>query len=153
MLIRHATKSDLSEIVKMATEMAELHHQLDAYYKPASQYQNLEDDLEKELGDKDGLMLVAEDGGKIVGYFRGSVEKAPDYASVKKIGVVYDLFVKPEHRKAGTGGKLMDAAMDWFNTKKVKNIELSVDARNAGAVNFWKKSGFLEYKLRLRKDL
>ena len=153
MFIRHATKTDLIEIVKMATEMAELHHKLDAYYKPASQYKNLEEDLEKELGDKDGLMLVAEDGRRIVGYFRGSVEKAPDYISAKKIGVIYDLFVKPDYRKGGTGKKLMDAAMDWFNTRKVKNIELSVDARNADAINFWKKSGFSAYKLRLRRDL
>ena len=153
MNIRPAIKSDLSEIAKMATEMADLHHKLDAYYKPAVQYKNLAGDLEKELNDKDGLMLVAEDNGQIVGYFRGSVEKAPDYTSVKKIGIVYDLFVKPQHRNKEIGKKLMEAAMAWFNTKKVKNIELSVDARNADAINFWKKSGFSEYKLRLRRDL
>lgn len=133
--------------------MADLHHKLDSYYKPASQYKNLKEGLEKELGDKNSRILAAEEGNRIIGYLRGSVENSPEYASPEKIGIVYDLFVDEKSRKEGIGQKLLEQAIEWFKGKKIENIELSVDARNQSGVKFWEKSGFFTYKLRMRMDL
>ena len=151
--IRKSEAKDISTISEMARQMADYHRSLDSYYKNSAAYKTLEEDLASELEDKDSGMLVAEEGGKIIGYFRGMIEPAPMYLSPKKIGVVYDLFVLPEFRREKIGDQLFAAALAWFEDRGARNIELSVDARNAAGVAFWKKHGFFEYKIRMRKDL
>jgi ribosomal protein S18 acetylase RimI-like enzyme len=151
--IRKANPNDLPAITDLAGKMVDFHRSLDNYYKPLSAYKNLEKELAGELADKNSLFLVIEKDNKIIGYFRGSIEPAPAYASPKKIGVIYDIYVQKEYRKQGVGEALMKEILEWFQSKNIKNIELSVDARNNNAINFWKKFGFFEYKLRLRKDL
>lgn len=153
MTIRKATIEDLPAVVEMALAMASYHHDLDGYYKAPSAYRDLELEFEKELSDKQSLILIAEENGQPAGYFRGSIERAPDYASAKKIGMVYDLFVKKEARRQGIGKQIFAEALAWFQEKGVKNIELNVDVRNEAAVEFWKKNQFLEYKLRMRRYL
>ncbi len=152
-IIRKAEPRDLTAIVEMARAMADYHHSLDAYYKTSASYKNLEEDLAEEFEDKDSALLIAEEDRKIIGYFRGMIEPAPMYLAPKKIGVVYDLFIKPEYRGKGVGKKIFQAALGWFQDRNVKNIELNVDARNEPGKNFWKQHGFSEYKIRMRLDL
>lgn len=153
MTIRIATKNDLYAILKMASKMIDYHNSLDNYYKSSEEFKNLESSLEGDLDDKDVALLVAEENGKILGYIRGVVEAAPEYIKPKKIGVVYDAFVENSQREGGIGKQLFEDLKKWFTTKKVKHLELSVDARNSSGIAFWKKLGFSDYKLRLRKEL
>lgn len=153
MEIRNLKKSDLSGLMKLLGKMVEHHRNLDFYYKPFSKYKNLKVEVESWLKDKDSLILVAEDSGALVGYFRIGVEKAPEYVDRDNIGVVDDIFVLKPYRRQRIADRLFKEAIFWFQKKKVKNIELSMDVRNEEAVKFWKKLGFLEYKLRMRLDL
>jgi len=153
MIIRFAQKSDLPAIADLAREMIDYHHALDPYYKAAAGYVNLEGDLGKELTDKNSLFLIAEQNKEILGYFRGSVDPSPNYVEPEKIGVVYDLFVTEKQRGRSIGSRLLDEALSWFKKKKAKNIELNVDTRNPAGIAFWKRHGFADYKLRLRRDL
>lgn len=164
MIIREAEQKDLPAITDLAKEMIDYHHAIDPYYKPAAGYKDLQKDLTKELTDKDGLFLVAaaperdeprQGTGReeIVGYFRGSVDPSPGYVTPKRIGTVYDLFVTKNHRQRGVGEQLFKEALAWFQSKKIKHIELNVDARNRAGIEFWKKFGFGEYKIRMRLDL
>lgn len=153
MNIRDASRADLPAIVAMAKEIVDRHHRLDPYYKAAAKYKNLENDLAEWLEDGDVKLLAATEGQRLVGYFRAAVEDAPSYVAAKRIGVIYDIFVSEEFRRRGIGAKLLHEALNWFRSKKIKDIEVSVDARNREAVEFWKSDGFFEYKLRLRKTL
>ena len=151
--VRKAAASDLERVITLARLMADYHHEIDAYYKKSSSYKNLEADLAEELEDKDSAMLVAESGGRVVGFFRGMIEPGPMYIAAKKIGVVNDLFVLSEFRRRHIGDRLFAAAMEWFRSRNVKNIELNVDARNNMGVAFWRKYGFFDYKIRMRLNL
>ena len=71
----------------------------------------------------------------------------------KKIGIIFDIFIESNYRRSGIADNLLEPAFQWFQKKKVKHIELSVDARNESAIKFWSKAGFFRYKLRMRKDL
>lgn len=150
MLIRKASQNDLGLILDFARQMSEMHKQLDAYYKLPT---NLEETLSSDLNDENSLTLIAEENGISIGYIRVSIERAPAYITPKKIGVVYDLFVNENHRLKGVGKKLFDEALEWLRNKNIKHIELSVDARNISGIAAWKKFGFLEYKIRMRKDI
>ncbi len=100
MTIRVATKKDLPAILKMASEMIDYHNSLDQYYKPSADFKNLEETMSADLDDKDVVLLIAEESGKILGYIRGVVEAAAEYIKPKKIGAVFDAFVKIARAKA-----------------------------------------------------
>ena len=157
MFIRSFKKSDIPELKNLIGEMIEYDHQLDPYYKSFKEYRNFEEEMENWLSDKEMKVLVAEDGGQLIGYFRVGMEEAPDYAAmptgrqaIKKIGIVYDVFVEKRYRRKGIAAKLFEEALKWFRIKKAGHLELNVDVRNAEAIAFWKKLGFLEYKLRMK---
>ncbi len=153
MTIRGLQKNDAPDLFGLLEEMVNYHAKIDSYYKPFSQYKNWDEEIDSWLKDKDMRLIGAEAGGKLVGYARVSIEPAPDYAVPKKIGIVYDVFVLEKYRRQGIAEMLCEDASAWFQKKKVKYIELSVDARNESGIAFWKKLGFFPYKLRMRKDV
>ncbi len=153
MIIRNAKKSDLDGIMKLLEEMVIYHKKLDGYYKSFSKYSGLREEAESWLSNKDMKVLVAEDMGGLVGYAQVSVEDAPTYASVKKIGAVYDMFISEPYRRKGIAEQMFSEVMDWFSSKKIRHIELSVDSRNIAGVKYWESLGFFPYKFRMRKDL
>lgn len=153
MIIRTAKKSDLSGLMKLLEEMVVYHMKIDRYYKSFSKYSGLKEEAESWLSNKDMKVLVAEDNDELIGYAQVSVEDAPAYAAVRKIGVVYDMYVLEPYRRKGIAEMLFNEALDWFGSKKIKNIELSVDARNAAGVKYWESLGFFIYKFRMRLDL
>ncbi len=128
------------------------HRRLDLYYKPFSSFEGLEEEIGTWIANKDMLVLVAEDAGVIIGYAQVSVEPAPVYAAAKKMGVIYDVFVLPAHRRKKIARQLVDRALEWFEKKHVRHIELNVDVRNDEAMAFWSALGFSAFKLRMRFD-
>lgn len=153
MVIRPAKKSDLSGLMDLLEEMVIYHTKIDKYYKPFSKYSGLKEEAGSWLSNKDMKVLVTEDGGVLIGYAQVSAEDAPIYAAVSKIGVVYDMYVREPYRCSGIANQMFAEALDWFSKKKIKNIELSVDARNTVGVKYWESLGFFVYKFRMRKDL
>lgn len=152
MEIRTLEQKDLPEITRFAKKMLDLHHSLDSYYKSSDEFTGLNEEVSGWLNDPNSLVLVTEDNGKLLGYFRISVENAPAYAKAKKIGVVDDIFVDEKYRRQGVGKALFEKGMEWFGKKKVSNIELNVDARNSEGITAWRSLGFKDYKLRMRLD-
>ena len=105
------------------------------------------------IENRDRIIIVAEENNKIIGYFKGGIENAPNYITPKKIGVIDDAFIKKEHRNKGIGDKLLNQMIKYFRIKKIKYIGLSVDARNTIGVNFWKENDFFEHRIEMRKIL
>ena len=153
MIIRTAKKSDLNGLMKLLEEMVIYHTKIDKYYKSFSKFSGLKDEAESWLSNKDMKVLVAEDESGLISYAQVSVEDAPTYATVSRIGVVYDMYVREPYRRSGIANQMFAEVMDWFGKKKIKNIELSVDARNTAGVKYWESLGFSVYKFRMRKDL
>ena len=153
MEIRTLKKADLGGTLDLVKKMADYHHGLSDFYKPSADYENWEGMASDWLNDPDMQLFVAEDAGKIVGYIRAGVEEAPEYSSEKKIGIVYDTLVSEGSRRQGIAAQLFEKALAWLKKKKVNFIELNVDARNEGAIEFWKRSGFGTVKLRMRRKI
>ncbi len=151
-IIRRAAKKDAKGIVNLLKQMVDYHREFDKYYKPFSGYKNIKKDVMLSLGSRSMKVLIAESGGEIIGYCAGGVEKAPNYTALKKIGFIYAVIVDEKRRKSGIGGKLLKEMMGWFKEKKIKHVELEVDARNNLGINFWRETGFFEYRLKMRKD-
>ena len=92
--------------------------------------------LKKELGLPFSLFLVAELGGKIVGYAFGW-----------KLGESFELHriaVKREERRRGVGRKLLKELLKRCREEGVKEVFLEVRKGNAPAVNLYRSLGFKE---------
>lgn len=151
MIIRNFSRNDISAIAGLMRRMADFHHALNSEYKAGEEYRNLEEEIEGWLSEPNILVFLAEENGKAVGYMRISVEPAPAYLNEKKIGMVDDVFVDGAYRRQGMAEALFTKAREWFSKKGVHSIELNADVHNEGAIALWKKLGFEERKLRMRK--
>ncbi len=152
--LRKATVRDLDEIVKLNKKVADYHRKIDKYYKPSSK---VGVDFRKYMAGlirkKNGLVLVAEADGKMVGYFAAKIEKPSPIFSPKRIGKISRAFVLEEYRRLGIGKMAVKEILKWFRKNKIKHIEISVDARNEIGIRFWKKLGFKEFMKKMRLDL
>ncbi len=151
--IRKATNKDLSKLMELIKDVVDYHYKIDKYYKPFSKYKGLDKYAEGQLKDKNVKMLVAENNGEIIGRIVGIIIKAPPYITPKKIGNIDDAFIKENYRNKEIGKKLINELFKWFKEKKIKHIELSVDARNNIGIKAWKKFGFYDYRIEMKKDL
>ena len=142
---------DADQIISLMKELINEHRKIDPYYKNFSEYKGLEEYINETIADRNKLLLVAESGGRPIGYFIGIVEEAPYYSSEKKIGVVADTAVTSAKRRKGVLKMFFTEALEWFSKKGVKYIELSVDSRNKDAVTAWRSLGFEDYKIRLKR--
>lgn len=153
MEIRTFKKADIVGVSKLVRQMAEYHHALDSFYKAGEEYSGIEEMAAAWLDDSEMQLFVADDSGELSGYIRIGVEAGPEYSKEKKIGIVYDSFVNKSVRRKGVATQLYDEALAWLKKKKVNFVELNVDSRNEGAIEFWKKCGFEAVKLRMRRKI
>jgi Acetyltransferase (GNAT) family. len=89
------------------------------------------------------LILVAERGGKIIGfltlfvYFGG---RSPKVQHVGEIGIN----IMDGYRDMGLGYKMMNYAIDWARCRGYMKLCLSVFSSNERAIHLYKKCGFRE---------
>lgn len=143
--IRKATSRDMAAVGQLAAQLVGAHHGFDAkrFLAPtdrtASGYARF---LASELDDADTLVLVADDGGHIVGYAYASLEDT-DWMSLRgPAGVLHDLFVVETYRGKAIGGRLLEDAVSALTARGAPQIVLSTAAANAGAQRFFARAGF-----------
>ncbi|MFH1744973.1 MAG: GNAT family N-acetyltransferase [bacterium] len=151
--IKKAKKEDIPNILKLVEKIVDYHCEIDKYYKPYKSYDKLEEHLEKTIKDKNQKIIVAEENSEIIGYFVVGIEKAANYTVAKNIGIIDSAFIKKEYRNKGIGQKLFGQALEYLKSRKIKHIELDVDARNDLGINFWKENKFFGFRIKMRRDL
>lgn len=93
-----------------------------------------------------------EDQGHVLGFVSfGLVTDAYDRDGTR--GAVYDLYVVPEARDAGVGRQLLDAAEANLTERGADSVVLEAMARNEGARRFYRRRGYREHRVELRKPL
>ncbi|MEW1974244.1 GNAT family N-acetyltransferase [Microbacterium profundi] len=86
------------------------------------------------LSATDGVVLVGERDGRIVGITR--------YAVTVDEGAVHSLYVAPDVHGSGIGRRLLDAATDALRTAGVNEVALWVFAANAPSIGFYESRGW-----------
>lgn len=93
-----------------------------------------EENLTRQLADRDGCFLVAEGPDETIVGHAGAVRKTTDVVSLAR------LYVLPEQQGSGTGTVLLAAVIDWAG--QGTTIELEVETANTAAIGFYHKHGF-----------
>ena len=153
-VIRKAHKKDINAIVHLNTLLADYHHDLDHYWKTGSRVRkSYWKVLMKELKKGNIRYYVAEDEGRAIGYFCALIKKAPSTVNAKHIGHIRIGFVQRQYRGKGIGRMAVKIFLDWFKKKKIRYVELNVDARNALGIRVWRRFGFKERMKKMRLEL
>lgn len=96
--------------------------------------------------------LVAVEGTKIIGYVMGAIESNP-HVIKSKAGSIKSFFVTKEFRGKGIGKQLNKALVEWFKKKKCDHLELDVYDGNKKTISMYKKWGFKEVLIKLKKKI
>jgi len=152
--IRKATLDDLDTVVSFCVKLTDIHHAFNDYYKPGKDIENsLRETYTQDLMSEEVLILVAEDRGKIIGYFDTAIKYAEKFKSVDAVAYIYDVFILPEYRRKGLLKQFMDIAIKAYKEQGLNVFELRVDVNNKDAMNAWLKMGFQNWQISMVKRI
>ncbi len=98
--------------------------------------------LRARIGANESVVMLAEREGAVVGF----AQLYPMYSSVQtsRIWVLNDIFVPPEHRRAGIATELLRAAIAYARDDGASRLQLETGRRNEAARALYRASGWRE---------
>ena len=103
------------------------------------------------LTPEDNALFIAERDGTVVATagVRGQTPTSPPHPvevvscfEPGRTASLYRVYVRPEHRRWGVAGELVDACLGFIASReRYTGVYLHTDARTPGAVEFWSKRG------------
>lgn len=144
--IRRAGRRDLAGVVARWSELMAAHQALDpVLYATAEHAEGTYRAFVRRHFDKpDSVILVAVDaaGGGVLGYLvGGGGQRAPMFV-VRRVGMIFDLAVQPDQRRAGIGRALVEQALEHFRERGMAYAQVNFDPNNPAAAGFWPRLGF-----------
>ncbi len=135
--VREATPSDFDALLRLLDQMDESMYR-DRVDAGESGLRALYDSI---LADPDQRLLVAEDGGWLVGSAHLMVLRHFG-RSLSRSGVVEGVIVDPEFRRAGVGAALMRAAANSARAAGCYKLDLTSNMARRGAHRFYGRLGW-----------
>lgn len=103
------------------------------------------------LANPNDVLLVAEDGDKLVGYISASPKvvghRKSTYIEIDNLGVHKD------YRRKGVASLLMEECLKWAKEQGYQKAYLLCYWKNIDAIAFYKQKGFSEIDVALEKQL
>jgi GNAT superfamily N-acetyltransferase len=143
MKIRKADESDIEGIVDMAHEF-ELHllDIDDSLIQEPPPRQVFKEFLLKGFDDDKHSMVVAEEGGKLLGF--ADIWVYPEFLHGGMSAYLHNIFVREGHRGRGIGKALLDSMVQEAKARGAVAFHVPVKAKNVKAIEFYKKNGIAE---------
>jgi ribosomal protein S18 acetylase RimI-like enzyme len=153
--IVRAEEKHMADIGKLWWEFILFHQDIDPIYTSLEGAIPgfIENHLQRCMKSDDGLVLVAVDGTKVVGYSLSEVHRISPGLKREKYGYIDDMAVTASYRRKGIGEKMVAEIIKWFQAKDIKRVELGTTAKNMVANSFWQKQGFTVYRYTLYKEI
>ena len=147
--IKKASHKNADSIKNLWCEFMDFHERYDTVYKRAGKGADLFGQfVDKQISDRNALVLVAQINKEICGYLLARIEYRPPVFAERKHGVIYDVAVSGKFRRKGIGEKLYNESLEWFRKRKVTRVELTVATSNPVSMRFWTKLGLKTYSER-----
>lgn len=157
MRIRRATPDDVPAVLPMVRKICELHAAWDPekYTLKGDPTLSYGPWLKRQAQDPRSAFFVADPqaGTTLAGFLIGAIEHDIPIYRVVEVGFVHDLWVEPEHRGAGVGRALMNAAIEHFKAQGVEQVRLETAAPNDAARKLFRELGFHEFAATMLKTV
>lgn len=150
--IRGATLEDLEDIKNLNSLVMFENPSFDSDIVEDFAHSTAGDKYFKEaIEDKEGIFLVAEEDGKLVGYINGRktdfMYRKSRYFEIENLGVI------PQTKRKGFGSKLMEDFTKIAKDRGFQKIYLNCYAKNQEALEFYKHKGYIEIDTCLEKNI
>lgn len=89
-------------------------------------------------------LFVAENDVRLLGFVFAEIEGAGPGASDPPPAWIHELWVEPEYRRRGIGGRLLAEAEAFFDARDVSRLSVRVESANRDGLEFWGRRGFAE---------
>ena len=111
--------------------------------------------LQHRCAEQHGAMLIAEDGGKPVGWAFARDMNAELFVveAERQHGFLAELYVMPEVRGKGFGRALIEGCEAWARSRGHKLLTVGVLARNGRAIRSYEGAGYETYVVTMRRYL
>ena len=154
--IRRATGDDASALGRLGALLVRTHHDFDPKRFIAATPQTERGYgtfLASQIGDEKVVVLVAEEGGEVVGYTYAGIE-GMDYMALRgPAGALYDIVVDPSRRGRGVGRQLLDATLAELRTRGAPRVVLSTAEQNETAHRLFAHAGFRRTMIEMTREL
>ena len=145
MQIRKAKKDDFDGYYKLKKEEEKGYSQLIQGRISKKEYKK---DFDGIFSSIKNILLVMEENNKLIGFLYGQ-----QINKKEKKGCIQVIFVSKRFRKKGVAGSLITGFIKIIKQKSYKKIQLSVDAKNIGAIRLYRNFGFKILKHEIIKKL
>jgi len=95
-----------------------------------------------ESGDVSLAVLVAREGGEVVGYIVVGIEEGLSETFGFRWGRIISLAVDPPHQGRRIGPALVAAGMAWLRERECRHVEVWTDLNNIAAIRTYEGAGF-----------
>lgn len=102
---------------------------------------------------KDTLTLVADDGGKAVGYLIATKQRRPPIYRHTKVAYLSDAFVEESHRNQGILRQFLEELNKWCVAEAITAIDVQLFQNNPEAHDVYRKLGFHDYRMVMRSEV
>jgi len=154
--VRPAATADLPALGRLGAVLVRTHHGFDPrrFIAPTPETANgYARYFGTQLVKPNVVILVAEQGGEVLGYTFAGVE-GHDYMALRgPAGVLYDIVVDPDRRGQGIGGMLLDAALAALRARGAPRVVLSTAERNEAAQRLFARAGFRRTMIEMTREL
>jgi len=112
-------------------------------------------DLQHRCAERHGVMLIAEDGGKAVGWAFAYDENAELFVvePERRHGYLAELYLMPQVRGKGLGRALIQGCEDWARGRGHRLLTGGVLAKNPSAIRAYEGAGYAPYGIIMRRYL
>ncbi|MEE9323506.1 MAG: GNAT family N-acetyltransferase [Candidatus Aenigmarchaeota archaeon] len=109
--------------------------------------------IRKHLRSKNSIVFIAEVNGNPVGYNINAIKDNIPVFKVEKLGHFFEIFVRKEFRRMNISSKFKDLAFKWFRKNGIKHISMFVNKENKQAHSIYKKWGFYDFNIEMRRKI
>ncbi|MCF6349079.1 MAG: GNAT family N-acetyltransferase [Flavobacteriaceae bacterium] len=138
--IRKATLNDLDVLLNFEQQLIDVERPMDPSLEQKKKINYF--DIPEFITSDTAEMYVAIVDNKIVGCGYGLIKQNKSKFTQKKQGYIGFIFVKEEYRGKGVNKCIFEAIFNWFKTKGIIEIRLSVYEKNPRAIKAYEKIGF-----------
>ena len=111
--------------------------------------QIVSDDMDSGKMENEVFKLISDDG--YAGMLWMGVSK--DQFTCDDTGYLLGIFIRKELRRKGLGKELLKSAETWCRSKSLMSMTLNVGAVNNHAIRFYKRAGYSEQSIVMRRFL
>ncbi len=141
-VIRRASDRDLEAIVNLLVRNKRLNEEFDPMLTVTGEIEDVARKYASEaLKDPNSLVLVCEEGGRVVGFLKADVVDRLFYEP-RREGVIREFYLLPEFRRRGVGRTMIEKTFEELRSMGAGIITAEFPSQHKIAVSFYENLGF-----------